>query len=574
MVGMFKYLTGILEKEEKRDCKVLAVLSFISAVVNVFSFSVTIYFIVAIRDKYALAGVLQTSVEMLILFTALTELSSIANSFFDLYSCKVSSRFIHNGAQKLSMKVFELFTNENLGCHNEKSGMQALAMVRSDTTNCIGIITVCIGVWKNCFVLAGYIIILIYVSKWVGVLTSIMIIILTLGIFCWYRSQMKVYGEKVRKYDIKANTQVMLTYGMFEEMKIGNYGTTILERYRDISDKYAQTRSDSNYKSGMISLILKLSVKAVMLTVFVLLFLSKVELATVLVPMAAYISALNRIVPVAYSIINGMNSLEFSKKPYETLKENLVRYMEMKKREMQHEKIRKKKLTFRKGLTIRNLTFSYNEQIKIFQEADMEVPVGHSVAVIGVSGVGKTTLLALVMGLLEPQEGYILYDDYDIVNGKDAEGECRASLGDIVSYIPQIVYMNGETVRHNVAFFEKEEDIDDKKIIECLQCAQVWEDVKRMSDGLATLIGEEGVTISGGQRQRIALARALYKDFELLIMDEATAALNMEMEKAVIDSIKQVKENKTILLVTHHMSLAHECDIIYKIENQKIVRIK
>lgn len=88
------------------------------------------------------------------------------------------------------------------------------------------------------------------------------------------------------------------------------------------------------------------------------------------------------------------------------------------------------------------------------------------------------------------------------------------------------------------------------------------------------MIGENGTAVSGGQRQRIALARALYKDFKLLVMDEATAALDMETEKAVIDSIRQVKGNKTILMVTHHMSLANECDMIYKIEDKKIVRVK
>ena len=92
--------------------------------------------------------------------------------------------------------------------------------------------------------------------------------------------------------------------------------------------------------------------------------------------------------------------------------------------------------------------------------------------------------------------------------------------------------------------------------------------------GINTLIGENGLTISGGQRQRIALARALYKNFEILIMDEATAALDMETEKAVLDSIREIKGNKTLLMVTHHMSLANECELLYKIENRKIIRIR
>lgn len=149
-----------------------------------------------------------------------------------------------------------------------------------------------------------------------------------------------------------------------------------------------------------------------------------------------------------------------------------------------------------------------------------------------------------------------------------------ASIGQLVSYIPQTVYLNGATIRDNVAFFSDERDIDNDRVIECLKCAQIWEDVQDLPDGIDTLIGENGTAISGGQRQRIALARALYKEFELLVMDEATAALDIDTERAVIDSIRRVKEGKTLLMVTHHMSLANECDIIYKIERKKLVLVK
>lgn len=210
----------------------------------------------------------------------------------------------------------------------------------------------------------------------------------------------------------------------------------------------------------------------------------------------------------------------------------------------------------------------------IFRDASVDIPAGCSVAIIGVSGAGKTTLLDLLLGLLQPQEGSILYDDYDIISQTDSRGKCQTNLGKVVSYIPQVVYLNGETIRNNVAFFDSEENIDDKKVVECLKYAQVWEDIVKMPEGIYTIIGENGISISGGQRQRIALARALYKEPEILVMDEATAALDVETEKAVIDSIRMVKKNKTLIIATHRISLANECDLIYKIENQKIVQVK
>lgn len=140
----------------------------------------------------------------------------------------------------------------------------------------------------------------------------------------------------------------------------------------------------------------------------------------------------------------------------------------------------------------------YNEKKEIFRDAAIDVPAGHSVAVIGTSGAGKTTLLDLLLGLLEPRTGSIRYDDNDVVSRTDGGGSYWAQIGDIISYIPQTVYLNGETVENNVVLFEEEDKIDREKVIDCLKCAQVWDDVEQMPNGLHTLIGENGTKISGG----------------------------------------------------------------------------
>lgn len=261
-------------------------------------------------------------------------------------------------------------------------------------------------------------------------------------------------------------------------------------------------------------------------------------------------------------------------KNYEIFEINMNRYQVMKEDEKALNSLRKKTVTLYNHLQVENLTFSYPSGNTIFEDASIEILPGSSTAIIGSSGAGKTTFLDLLLGLLTPQSGHIWYDDYDLVAGKDSSGKCHADLGDIVSYIPQTVYLNGETIRNNVAFMLDEGNVDESKIIECLKCCQIWDDIQKMPDGIDTLIGENGTGISGGQRQRIALARALYKDFQVLIMDEATAALDIETESAVMDSIRQLEGNKTLLMVTHHQSLANACEHIYRIENKKFVKIK
>ena len=567
MVEMFRYLTGILERKEQRTWKLYAAFGLISPIVDIFSFSVIIYIINKVVQENQVS-------DKLIAFTLFMILVSLLKCLFELYKSKVSNRFVYDGAQKLSMKIYELMIKEELMEHNQKTPMQALNMVRNDTTNCIQIIVNCIGIVVNGITMGGYAVLLVYVSGWVGIISSAVLLLLMFYVFVHTRSRMIAYGDKSRVCSIKANSQITIAFGSFKEMKIDERSAFVLGKYKEASKEYAQVQGEFKYKISSVGVILQNSIMAAMFVVLAVILVFGTDLAAILAPMVVYITALVRMLPIAFGILSGMNSVEFARKSYEAVKECMAGYAKIKEEEEQDSNVRLKKLNFEKGISVRNLTFGYNDRVKIFEDASIDIPVGCSIAIIGASGVGKTTFVDLILGLLKPQEGHVFFDDYDIVEKRDPKGPCRTSMGELVSYIPQTVYLNGETVENNVAFFEDESEIDKAKVEECLKCAQIWEDVMQMPDGVHTLIGENGTAISGGQRQRIALARALYKNFEILVMDEATAALDMETEQAVIESIRHVKGGKTLLMVTHHMSLANECDLIYKIEGKKIVQVK
>lgn len=568
MIEMFKYLTQILDEQERRKWKILAVLDFISPVTDIFNFSVIIYIInIVIREQ-------EVSKEI-VLFTFTMGVISILKGIFDLYKYKANNQFVYDGAQKMSEKLYELILKEDLMEHNQKSPMQALVLVRQDTQKCMNIIVNMIDIWINMITMAGYLMVMVITSKWLGIASILVFGGLMTGMFFTYRKRIQNYGEQTRIYTIKANAQVTIAYGNFKEMKIADNADAILHKYHDISEKYAQLQKQFQYKKSLMSMIMQNFVMTAMFIILGFFLGNPIEgINFFLASMVVYLTMLIRMIPMAYNIVSGLNDVKFSQKSYDVLREGMSRYKRIMEAEKRTENFRRKKLTFQKGLSVNNITFSYNGQKVIFENASIDIPTGRSVAITGVSGIGKTTFLDLILGLLTPQSGNIFYDDYDIVMHMDGEGVCGASIGEITSYIPQNVYLNGETVFNNVVFFKEEGEADSAKVEECLKCAQIWDDVMQMPEGIHTMIGENGTVISGGQRQRIALARALYKEFELLVMDEATAALDMETEKAVIDSIRQVKRNKTILIATHHMSLANECDIVYKIENMKFVRIK
>jgi len=567
MLQMFRFLTWVMDEKERKTWKVLTFLSLLSPVADVFGFSVIIYIInKVVRENQASQG--------LAVFTLSMAVLSVLKGFFELYRSRISNRFVYDGAQKLSMKVYELLIKEDLREHEKKSAMQALNLVRNDTTSCIQIIVQEISILVNGVTMAGYGVALVYVSGWLGIASCLMLAGAMALVFVRMRARMREYGERSRACSIKANSQITIAYGSFKEMKIDDRSAFVLGKYQDASSDYARIQGEYQYRLNGVGVLLQNSVMAAMFVVLAVIMAFGSDLALVLAPMAVYLTALVRMLPMAYNVLRGLNDVEFGKKAYGALRECLARYGEIKEAEERAGSIRRKQLTFKKGLSVQNLTFGYREGVNILEDASIDIPVGCSIAVIGASGAGKTTFVDLLLGLLKPQSGHVYYDDYDIVTGTDGEGACKADMGQLVSYIPQTVYLNGETVRNNVAFFSEEDEIDDEKVQECLKCAQIWKDVQNMPDGVNTLIGENGTAISGGQRQRIALARALYKDFQLLVMDEATAALDMETEMAVIDSIRQIKTDKTLLMVTHHMSLANECDVVYKIQDRKIVRVK
>ncbi|MCI8725944.1 MAG: ABC transporter ATP-binding protein [Hungatella sp.] len=562
---MFSYLIGTLDIKEKRTLIVYSILSVLTPVVDLFSISMML----PVMNQ--LVGAAHVSKDFVVLVLGMNILI-ILKGIFELYKSKILNVLLYDGAYHLSVRLYELLMKEDLLKHNHREAMQAITMIRGDSVACMRLLINGIDIISACLTVAGFFAVLVAVAKGIGIIGCCGFLLCVAFVYFFNRRNMKVYGEERRKCEIRLNAQITVSYGMFKIFKLDACWKSAMRRFEKYGKKYAQMQEKFLYRNTTVSVFLNNIVQAVFFLGMLSGVMLEINLTSVFAEAIVFVTLLVRMLPIGSSIVKSMHSVEFEKRACESLRKNMEEYERIKGREGICEKQREKKVTLSEGLKIRNLTFFYREGINIFTDMSVDIPAGKSTAVIGASGVGKTTFLDLVLGLLVPQQGNIYYDDYDIVTETDSQGKCKGMLGEIVSYIPQTIYLNGETIRNNVAFFADE--IDDEKVCQSLAVARVLEDVEQLPEGIYSLIGEHGAAVSGGQRQRIALARALYKDFELLVMDEAMAALDMDTEKAVIDSIRAVKTNKTILLVTHHMNLANECDFIYKIENQKMVRVK
>lgn len=224
------------------------------------------------------------------------------------------------------------------------------------------------------------------------------------------------------------------------------------------------------------------------------------------------------------------------------------------------------KLPLHREISLENISYKYpNTNVYILKEANLKIPVGKSVGIVGTSGAGKTTIVDVMLGLLAPAEGRILAD------GVEVRAHYKEWLKNI-GYIPQTIFMLDSTIRKNVAFGVPDDEIEEERVWAALKEAQLDTYIRSLPDGLDTSIGERGIRLSGGQRQRIGIARALYEDPEVMVLDEATSALDGETEAAIMESINRLHGKKTLVIITHRLTTIEKCDLVYRVGEQKAVR--
>jgi ABC-type multidrug transport system fused ATPase/permease subunit len=248
---------------------------------------------------------------------------------------------------------------------------------------------------------------------------------------------------------------------------------------------------------------------------------------------------------------------------------NLLEILEEGKKDIKIENLSNEiNIEFKNLIEIKNLTYSYpRSKGLVLSNLNLNIKFGDTIGIVGATGVGKSTLINLILGLLEPSSGTILADNKNIYNG-------IKSWQRQIGYVPQSVYLLDDTIKSNIAFGVPDEKIDDKKIFDAVRKARLSSFFENINLRINNKIGEFGEKVSGGQKQRIGIARAFYNDPKIIILDESTSSLDIETEKQIINEISLLKGKRTILIISHrHSSLAH-CEKIYELKNKELKEIR
>ena len=351
-----------------------------------------------------------------------------------------------------------------------------------------------------------------------------------------------------------------------QDIKVAGKEQYFINEYCKVGEGYVKAMERFSLFNNTPKLLIETVCIAGLLGYILVLIVSGSDVSGMISLFAAFGIAAMRLLPAASRINNQLTSMAFNEPFFFNVSDNLVEETNEQNTDISYAVVAKEKLPVTRAVALEDITYHYpNSDKLIFDHASVTFPIGQSIGVVGASGAGKTTIIDIVLGLLNLQGGRVLADDVDI---QTHYREWLANVG----YIPQMIFLLDADIRKNVAFGVPEEEIDDEKLWYALREAQLDEFIKTLPDGVYTGIGERGIRLSGGQRQRIGIARALYNDPEVLILDEATSALDNDTEAAIMDSINRLHGKKTLLIIAHRLQTIEKCDIVYRVENGAIVK--
>jgi len=347
-----------------------------------------------------------------------------------------------------------------------------------------------------------------------------------------------------------------------KEIKVRDATHIYLKNFNKASKTFHQIRVKTSLAKLIPNLFIQISASGGIL-IFIMILLTKNEgNYTEIIPLVSlYAYAGLRVMPVVQGIFKNLTSIRSSKPALKIIHTEIIKNKPYKKDK--NSKIIK---SLKKEICIENITFSYPEsKSPVIKDLSLNIKAKSCVAFVGSTGSGKSTTIDLILGLLEPQNGSIKIDDITLKKSN------IKSWQSLIGYVPQSIFITDDTIAKNIALGSEESAIDYEKVRNAAKLANIDQFItNELPQRYFTKVGEAGVKLSGGQRQRLGIARALYKDPEILIFDEATSSLDNLTEHQVMNSISKLKNSITIILIAHRLSTIKECDLIYHLNEGKL----
>lgn len=581
MMKIYRKLMVLLDRQQKKKMVLLVFLMLIGAILETLGVSMIVPVMTVVVEENAVEKhvymqvicdifhINDTRDLMILVMVALAVIFAVKNVFL-FFQQKMQLRFVYTNQFATSRRMMINFMKRPYEYYLNADTAVIQRSITSDVNNMYGLILSLLQLISEGIVFVFLAIVCLLTDVWMSITITILLIAVLLIIKCVLKPIMKKAGEENQEYYSGLYKWIDQSVMGIKEIKIANKESYFINEYSRCGAGYVGAVQRYNLFNSTPRLLIETVAIAGMILYMMIQLLNGTQVEDIMPQLTMLAFVAMRLIPCANRINNHLTSIAYFEPFFMGVSDNLQEEIRDDKIDYGEETYQKKvdveKLPIKKEILLENITFKYpNTDVLIFDHADMVIPIGNAVGIVGTSGAGKTTIVDIMLGLLQVETGRILADNVDV-------REHYASWLKNIGYIPQTIFMIDSSIRKNVAFGCADEDIDDNKVWEALKEAQLDEFVRGLPEGLDTGIGERGIRLSGGQRQRIGIARALFEDPEVLVLDEATSALDNETEAAIMDSINRLHGRKTLIIIAHRLQTIEKCDMVYRVENGKAAR--
>lgn len=564
---------NLLNKKEKKNMSILFMLMLIGAMLEILSIGLFPLLISVLSNPASLekhphinsflrsAGI-QTSADILIWGAITIMLVFIAKNLFMGQLISLRTRFMLNTQVRLSVDLLERYYHAPYTFHLNRNTTDMFSKVSDEVRLIVNsILLPFISMVMDLIMALSVILLIIFLEPLISVVIFAIFALAGVVFTLLIRNKLHKYGVLLPHIRSQMHKHVYEGLGGYKDAKVLKRESYFISETKKSLQNFADASRHQQISSQLTKPFLETIAIIAMLSIVIFITVQGRPLEAVLSVLALFSLAAIRLLPSLNAILSG----------YTGIKANLFTidpvYKDFKDLEAYRHVVEKDEpiLALKKDIVLKEVSYQYPQSQKpAISGINLHIKNGEAIAFVGSSGAGKTTLVDVLLGLLDGYQGGILIDDAEL---RDHINGWQKNIG----YIPQQIYLSDNTIRSNIAFGIAVADIDKEKLQHAIHAAQLEELVQSLPEGLDTEIGERGVRLSGGQRQRIGIARALYHNPQVLIMDEATSALDNITEKYVVEAIERLKGDRTIITIAHRLSTVKNCDRLYLMKGGRII---
>ena len=466
---------------------------------------------------------------------------------------------------ELKKKFFSYYLNAPFELINSYSSSQVLRNTDDETSSYVTNFFLILKSFKDFFLFLLIFILLLIVDFTITLITvTFLLSILILYFFLFHKKLKKIGEERLHAKNLLIKW-ILQSLNSLKDIKISKKEDKVLQKFTSKVGIFENSRRKINFIGAIPASAFEFIFVVIVFTLII--FISNTEVENILPILSLYIISFIRMLPIFAKFGQVLSSLRSSFPSVLHLNSELQKFEKFQNLE---KKIFDKtiKIKFEKNLNIENITFQYlNGDKKIFHNLNLSIEKGKAIGFVGKSGSGKTTLINIISGLLSPSKGQITADGVDIFKNID-------SWHKKIGLVPQDNFLLDDTILKNIVFLNDENKVDEKRLKDAIYYSALSEFINELELGVNTNVGEGGALLSGGQIQRVILARLLYNDPQILILDEFTNSLDPESENHVLEKLNLLKKekNKNFFIISHKIKPLKLCDEIIVIENGKILK--